>query len=347
MANKKLVLSLPGGGARGAIQLSLLHALDLKIKALADQHNYYYKGLAEYVSYVGGISIGALNAAAMAVTQEGGMRLSLLEHLEMFHDRAGSILAKSSFLPVDQPYFASAALEKTVQQMFDDLTFDHERLSQKLLITSYNLEQGVKTIFTNIGDEAGRRAAEGYAWDVDRIKIGDAIMCSTALPGLLPAKAIEYARDSEGTRIYHEIDGGFINSSPALDLLSSINLLEKEPLSNLLMLSIGTGALNCDLSRLHDRGIYSYMLSSRKLLAKHIKDAQKDYEVCANKFLEAAGGKGFIIDPDISMDDYFAAIKDTKEQAQKYWSLAQDFICSNDQYLNDIAAEVFYSCIFE
>lgn len=343
-SKKKLAIVLPGGGVRGVLQARLLKALDEKLNGIAQEKGYQYNGLGYHVDYIAGTSIGATNAINTIIKGVDNLKFTTDDNFKMFTDNAGTMLKKNSFFPVTAPYFSSDRMEEVVKERFGEKTFSNENLSGKILINSFNLESCCNTIFTNIGTEEDRRKLPGYVWDIDNIKLRDAAVASASIPGALPAKEIEYAKDESGVTQYHEVDGCMINNSPVLSLVTDIHTLDKVDFRDMFVVSIGTGSTQSCLSHMSNKGVGSYMLDIIPVLSSHIDAIQKDSEKKAEAILNANGGKFYNLNPILSDEGYTGAVNDTKESSNKCIAIAEEYIAENDGYLNELAHEILQCC---
>lgn len=336
--SKKLAIVLPGGGSRGIIQAKLIDELDKRVGNYLQNHydKYEYGGISKYISYIAGTSIGSMNAM-------NTLFYSPQENINMYLDNAGNVLPKSSFFPITDPYFSNSGVQKITNDRCDKKTFGD--VSTKILINSFNLDTCKETIFTNIGTEEDRQKLHDYVWNIKDITFQNAILSSIALPALLPSHTFEYQRDSSGVKKYTEIDGGMVNNSPVMKLISNINALDKIPLSDLCVVSIDAGNLKGNLSHMSNSGLFKYIKNSDLVLAYHMCAAQSSEELHAEALLQSNGGSFFNIKPDILEKDYLDAINDSHEQLSKYLSIAEDFILTNNVILDNAAKTIAEECI--
>ena len=338
MSNKKLALVFPGGGVRGIMQHVLLSAIDVKLASLIEN----YKGLGYYIDYVGGTSIGSINAISSIIKNDtDDLKFTQEDNIQMFLDKAGSVLVKKSFINgINTPFYSSDTIQKITFEKCGEIKFNDEKLQAKVLITSFCLEESQPTIWTNIGSEEDRRKTPYHVWDIDNIKLKDAIRASASVPVYLQGHEISYQRDSSGARNLHEIDGGFSCNSPILELISDINFLDKTPISDLFVLSINNGTFSHNLSHLKNAGTYQYMRNARDVLMVHTKSSQATHENIATKIIEGFGGKLRIIDIPMDIDAYKGALKDSYSNINTYKNIAEDFVKQNDEYIQGIAQEI-------
>lgn len=337
MNKKKLVVVLPGGGTRGIIQAKIMQKLDEVVQAKLPV-DYEYKGLNHYVSYVAGTSIGALNAMSVAT------KYSCNDIIDLFLNSAGNVLNKNGWLPLNVPYFSNESMKNILNTQFENQTF--KDIQTKVLINSYNLQNTQQTIFSNIGTEEIRQQYKEFVQNIDSIKVKDAVLASASLPGLLPAHQLEYQKFGEnGIEKYYEIDGGMINNSPILELLATIQAFDHIKLSDLFVISIGTGTCKGDLGYLNNSGVLSYLKDIRSLMTHHIISSQHATESQAKRILESSGGNFHNLNPHLSVNDYCNGINDSKAQIEKYVDITNDFLEQNDELINKLADQIIQNCL--
>ena len=172
----------------------------------------------------------------------------------------------------------------------------------------------------------------------------DAAIASASIPGALPAKEIDYAKDESGVKQYHEADGGMINNSPVLSLVIDIHVLDKVSFKDMFVVSIGTGSTPSCLSHMSNKGIGSYMLDIIPVLSSHIDALQNDSEKNIEAILNGNGGKFYNLNPILRDGNHTGGVNDTKESSDNYISIAEEYIAENDGYLNELAHEIFQYC---
>lgn len=334
----KLGIVLPSGGTRGIITTKLLTEINNRVEKLAIAKGKAFSGIASEADYLAGTSIGSLITGAMA---SGHTPESITK---IFHDNAGQILKKSSFVPLTKPCYSSVNLERILNEKIGEKTIG--TVDKKILITSYNLEKSEQTTFTNLGNEDIRHKMNGYAWSVDNIKLKDAVQASSAVPGVFQSKEIEYARDSSGVKKYHEVDGAMQNISPVMDLVLAMNKLEKVNFKDMFILSVGTGTLNKDaIAHVKDQGVVGHILSVQDITVGHLCAVQDTSENQVQLLVEGNGGKFFRLEPQVSVNEFCSALDDSKKQIDRYEEIADDYISMNNDYLNEIAEQIVDYCL--
>jgi len=170
---RKIAFVLGGGGRLGAAEVGMLRAL-------------FERGVVP--DLIVGTSIGAMNGVAVAAAPE--LRtIERLEEMWTMLDKnevfSGSMLAGAANLVKTRTSLQSnQALRRLIEQMLPASTFE------ELVITFQCVAASIE------------RAAEHWFYEGPLV---DAILASSAVPGILPAVKI----DGE-----HFIDGGIVNSIP-------------------------------------------------------------------------------------------------------------------------------------
>ena len=336
---KKLAIALPGGGAKGINQAVVWSDLDKKLSTLIPD----YKGLGYYVDYIGGTSIGSLHAIRYCIKDnDGKLKFSPESNIQMYLDHAGKILLPMQGLGsgIINPYYSNDIMEKMLDDICGSAKFCDNKLTAKVLISSYCLEKNAPTLWSNIGIEKDRQKLQYHVWNIKKIKIKDAILASSAIPIFFEAHEVKYQRDATGRCNFNEIDGAFVTNSPIMELISDIVCLDKVNLSNLFLLSIGTGKSpsNYKLSSLSDAGGYEYLMNIKPLLSTHLQAVQDISENNAAKIVDAHGGKCRFIDMPLTVDQN--SIIDTLESLNAYKKMTEGFLKANDDYIDGIAKEL-------
>lgn len=329
---KKLAIVFPGGGTRGIISLKLLNELNNRVQKLAIEQNKDFTPIESLVDYLGGTSIGSIIVSAIA----NGYTADDITNI--FTNNADKILKKSSWLSLNQPYYTNQNLIRILDEIIGKKTMGE--IDKKILITSYNLEHSEKTIFSNLGCEDIRSKTHGYAWGSSDIKLIDVILASTAIPFILQSREIQYARDNNGIKTYHEIDGAMQNNSSVLDLVLAIHQLEKIDLKDIIIISVGSGSLNKNaIQDIQDQGLVG-LINTKLVTVAHLCAVQRSIENCTKLLVEGCGGKFFRLEPKLSVDEYCKGINDSITVFDQYIGNTNDYIGQNDEYLDQIALEI-------
>lgn len=250
----------------------------------------------DYVDYVAGVSAGGLVASGLTVCDKTGNYIYTAQDL-IQNFQTDNLLKKTHWYnwktKFDQS-FLKESLEETFKK--DDgsqATFDDIKKA-KLLITSYNIDDNKQTIFSNYRDNAKCVEDENlFQRYVDVAKsqttLVDAAMSSSAIQFALPAYKISYTlTNGETITDTYEIDGGNIRQSPLLEAISAIIIEPKIKLKDLVVVSIGSGAADFDLSDLKDGSVFSYL--------KNFLGFGNDGFTISNTLCEASSAKNMVGD---------------------------------------------------
>lgn len=355
---KKIALAFPGGGVRGALQAVFIADLDGRVekklssalqnpkckKFFKDPNGNeygsvkeFYKGLADHIDYVGGVSVGSINAANFTLKNGDELVFQSKDLLGLCLGNVQEMLVNKSWNPLFS-YFDRENFLKVANKVFGNAKMNSDSLTAKYLALSFNLAKQTKTVWTNIGSEAERSALPGYVGNIEEILLKDVVISSSSIPGLVDANGVEYTRD--GThKSWHEVDGALVCNSPIGELFSAIVSLDKVQPKNLLMISIGTGAApKTDFSHLSKANVAVYMYNGKKVVAELVHTAQEQTENLVKAMITSAGGEFFSINPELTKAQ---AEGGTNPQfAKVYVEVADKYIEDNQAYLNSAAVAI-------
>ncbi len=337
--HKKIALVLPSGGLRGVMQATILSEIDEKLKDQVKD----YKGLSHYMDYIAGTSIGSINAINFAIKNDDGtLKFNPQDGVNIFIDNGGKMLKPDGYfnIGITSPCYSNARIKEVLEGICGDTKFSDDRLSAKVLITSYSLEKAEPTIWSNIGTEEGRRQSLYHVWNIGEYKLSDAILASSAIPSYLPSHQVTYQRDDTTPKIYNEIDGAFFKSSPIKTLISDICSLDKVKASDLFVLSVGTGKVSPNLSHLIKGGQLPYIQHIGKIIWAIYDVAQRTDEQECISFIERSGGKCKVIDIELTEQQFANTVVDKLENIHEFKSVAEEYLAQNDSYINGIVNEL-------
>ena len=233
----KRILSLEGGGVRGALSLAFLERIEALLRARANRPDLR---LCEYFSLVGGTSTGAIIAAGLALGHSVGELIDLYLNIsrESFVRRtwAGFQFPGGTLIPK----FQDEALREAILRQFGPETLGSDRLACGLGIVAKRLDSASVWLFHNHPN------GPYYTHNRD-LKIANLLRASTAAPGYFGPEMLEVAPGLEGLFV----DGALgPHNNPSL-LLLMLATLEgygfRWPMgglaedARLTLVSIGTG----------------------------------------------------------------------------------------------------------
>lgn len=205
------VLSLDGGGGKGAYTLGVLKEIELKLGVPLNQHfDLFY-----------GTSTGSIIAAALAC---GG---TVKEITDFYLLKLPTIMAKF------RSTRRSAALRAALQDYFKEQKFSE--LTVGLGVVGTNRDDKRAIIFKSLPTLAhGMKSSFEPGFGVT---IAEAVEASCSAYPFFQPKLISPTNNTAVT----VVDGGFVANNPALYALIDIREALKVPDSNVRILSIGTG----------------------------------------------------------------------------------------------------------
>jgi patatin-like phospholipase/acyl hydrolase len=349
MTKKTVVLSLDGGGLKGVIQLKILQELDKIIKetGVIGFDKKMSNNLMDYIDIVGGVSIGSIVATGLLLKDaEGRYKYSLEDAVEKIKTLPEKIFVKN-WIPFFQSVLKGDAVANGIAEIFGkDSTFDDLVGDKKLLITSTNLDTCKPTIWTNMidkenmGDLANGVRYVDVDWKVDgeKVKLHDAITSSSSYLLALPAHKVKYKLINEGSAKERlEVDAGYINKTPHLDLLSTLTTCGKG-ISDILMIGVGTGTADFDATNISSGSAVSYIwdLLFASNFDTGVEEARQDNSSRAiDNIIRANGGKSYLLDVPVPAELYKQSF--SPGAVKEYISIAEDWCSANHDQLKDLA----------
>lgn len=235
----KRILTLDGGGIRGAITLGFLEKLE---QTLADRHersgiiakNEFR--LHHYFDLIGGTSTGSIIAALLAI---GGYSVAEIKTMyrnlgaRIFSDRNGfNLLGKRIYL--DHKY-DSTPLKEELKKIFQDARLGDESNKTGFCVVTKRLDTCSTWPVTN--------NPKAKYFEKNRFFIRDIVRASTAAPSFFEPEIIDVGNGEEAIFV----DGGMsMMNNPSLQLfliatLKGFKLNWEVGEEKLLIVSIGTG----------------------------------------------------------------------------------------------------------
>ena len=236
----KKILSLDGGGIRGALTLGYLKRLeDILKEKFKDKPDFR---LCDYFDLVGGTSTGAIIAASLAIGK------TVDEITRLYMDLGGKIFGvkRNWWNPLETMKWLKAnysykVMEDGLKYAYGDLTLGSEEIRTGLCIVTKRAD--TNSIWPLINHPKGRFFDSKDGKNKD-IFLWQAVRASSAAPTYFAPQMIEVMKDQEAAFI----DGGLsMANNPSLTLLM-IATIKGFPFhwpmgeENLLLVSIGTGS---------------------------------------------------------------------------------------------------------
>lgn len=235
----KKILSLDGGGIRGALTLGYLKKLEDILKAkFSDQPDFR---LSDYFDLIGGTSTGSIIAASLAIGK------TVDEITKLYMDLGGKIFGEKRnwWNPMETMKWLKAnynykAMEDGLKQAFGDITLGGVELKTGLCIVAKRAD--TNSIWPLINHPGGKFYDSEYGKNKD-IPLWQAVRASSAAPTYFAPQMIEVVAGQKAAFV----DGGLsMANNPALTLLMIATLKGfpfrwKMSEENLLLVSVGTG----------------------------------------------------------------------------------------------------------
>lgn len=233
----KNILSLDGGGIRGALTLGYLKKIET---ILQEKHGKDYL-LCDHFDLIGGTSTGSIIAASLAIGK------SVDEIVKLYMDLGGKIFGQKRdwWKPWETAKFLKAAydyraLEACLKDAFGDITLESDKIKTGLCIVAKRAD--TNSIWPLINHPKGKyfSAAKGNNKD---IPLWMAVRSSSAAPTYFAPQMIEVGNGQRAAFV----DGGVsMANNPSLTLLM-VATLKGFPFhwqlgeNNLSIVSVGTG----------------------------------------------------------------------------------------------------------
>ncbi|KAA9041259.1 patatin [Ginsengibacter hankyongi] len=236
---QKKILSLDGGGIRGALTLGYLKKLEDILKAkFPDQPDFR---LCDYFDLIGGTSTGSIIAASLAIGK------TVDEITKLYMDLGGKIFGEKRnwWNPMETMKWLKAnysykAMEDGLKFAYGDLTMGSKELKTGLCIVAKRAD--TNSIWPLINHPKGKFFDSDLGKNKD-IPLWMAVRASSAAPTYFAPQMIEVMKDQQAAFI----DGGLsMANNPSLTLLM-IATLKGFPFrwemaeDKLLFVSVGTG----------------------------------------------------------------------------------------------------------
>jgi hypothetical protein len=259
---QKRILSLDGGGVRGAATIAFLEQLEAQIAEIEGRP----VRLGDWFDLIGGTSTGSIIAAALAL----GYRAA--EVHDFYRKLAPSIFKRSYFRLLGwHAKFDSRNLMRELESIIGARTLDSADLITGLCIVLKRMDTGSAWIVMNNPRSAYWTTPADKSFIGNRhLPIANLVRASTAAPSYFDPELIEIA-PGQPRGLF--IDGGLTpHNNPALMLLlaaclPAYGLNWKLGPDNLLIVSIGTGSFRETLDPSRAMGLSALSLAIHSLAA--------------------------------------------------------------------------------
>jgi hypothetical protein len=258
----KRILSLDGGGVRGATTIAFLEKLEAEISAIEGRPT----RLCDWFDLIGGTSTGAIIASALAL----GYKAS---ELNDFYRELAPRIFKRSFLRLSgwQAKFDSKRLMQELATVIGKRTLDSEDLLTGLCVVLKRMDTGSAWIVANNPRSAFWETPADNSFVGNRhLPLANLVRASTAAPSFFDPEVIDIVAGQPAGLF---IDGGLTpHNNPALvllmlALLPAYGLNWKIGVENLTVVSVGTGSFRPTLGTAEAVGLSAIGLAVRSLAA--------------------------------------------------------------------------------
>ncbi len=235
----KRILSLDGGGIRGALTLGYLQKIE---DILKQQHNNPQLRLCDYFDLIGGTSTGSIIAASLAIGME------VKEIKDKYFELGGKIFGKKykwyNIFQVDdflKARYDANPLDEELQKVFGEITMGSDQLKTGLCIVTKRAD--TNSTWPIINHPSGKFFDSEHGKNKN-ILLWKAVRASAAAPTYFLPQVIDVGG---GVPTAAFVDGGVsMANNPALQLLMVANLKGfpfhwKLGSDNILLVSVGTG----------------------------------------------------------------------------------------------------------
>jgi patatin-like phospholipase/acyl hydrolase len=242
----KRILSLDGGGIRGALTLGYLEEIE---HILREKNGDPKLKMCEYFDLIGGTSTGSIIAAGLAI----GMDVA--EVKKMYLDLGERVFTRNNPLKWLKAFYNADYLKKELEKTFGDITLGGSEIKTGLTVFAKRADTGSTWIFHN--------HPEGkYNADNKDILLRRVVRASTAAPTYFQPEEIDVGRGQIGGFI----DGGVsMVNNPAL-MMFLMTSMKGFPFNwengedKILLVSIGTGTwkLRTDVDSVSGARLYNW-----------------------------------------------------------------------------------------
>jgi predicted acylesterase/phospholipase RssA len=239
----KRILSLDGGGVRGATTIAFLERIEAQIEEIEGRP----VRLCDWFDLIGGTSTGAIIAAALAL----GYRVA---EIRTFYEQLAPKIFKKSFLRLSgwQAKFDSRRLMQELTSIIGARTLDSPDIRTGLCIVLKRMDTGSAWIVINNPRSAyWETPTDGLFTGNRHLPLAHIVRASTAAPSFFDPELIEIVSGHPPGLF---IDGGLTpHNNPSLlmlmtALIPAYGLNWRIGAENLLIVSVGTGSFRPTLS---------------------------------------------------------------------------------------------------
>lgn len=281
------ILSLSGGGIRGIFQASFLE----KIGNELDQPMH------KNFDLICGTSTGAIVGLAIA----NGIDLKLIKNI--YKEKGELIFKKDLFAGIQQgPIYNQAVLKNELIKVFSNKQLKDSKT--KVLITSSSITNFDHKVFTNF---------KTHSTQDENLSIVDVILSSAAAPTyFMPHQPTGQER--------HYVDGGLWANTPSSLAILYANKYLKIPISEIKLVSIGTGDFPNGATIEHFKKLRRYSLKAIETIFELMFSSQSSFADLYSK--EVLGENNYLrvstnLEEPIALDDVKKAVLKLPSKAEQ------------------------------
>lgn len=281
------ILSLSGGGIRGIFQAHFLE----KMSSILPQP------LHQSFDLICGTSTGSIVGLAIA----NGVDLSLIRNL--YKEKGESIFKKSSFAPINKgPIYDTEVLKRELVTIFGNKQLKDSKT--KVLITSSSISNYDHKVFANFSTHTGQDS---------NLSLVDVILSSSAAPTyFIPHQPTGQER--------HYVDGGLWANTPSSLAILYTNKYLKIPLSDIRLVSIGTGDFPNGATIEHFKKLRRFSLKAIETVFELMFSSQSSFADLYSR--EVLGDTNYLrvstnLEEPIALDDVKKAIANLPSKAEQ------------------------------
>jgi patatin-like phospholipase/acyl hydrolase len=206
------IICIDGGGIRGVFALAILQAMEEECG----------QPIGDYFDLIAGTSTGAIIAASIALKKD------MSEVLNNYQTYGVKIFVRQSKIGLFKSIYSDKYLRLFFKKAFGEMTL--KEITKPLLIPAVDITHGKPFVHCSNFSEHG----------ASNTKLWDAVLSSCSAPIYFPPNNVNNR--------YLSIDGGLWANNPSLVGLTEALHIFKEELTNIKILSLGTGNQNINFS---------------------------------------------------------------------------------------------------
>ncbi len=217
----KLILSIDGGGIRGAAATQFLYQVEQKLQS---EHNL---SIRDCVDFYAGTSTGSIIALALATTN---LTMKKINNLYSYENAQKIFADNKGWFEIDginAPKYEADGKTNLLKTNLGDAKIGDIPKDKHVLAVTYAIEKRKPEVI---------KSTEPQHRDFNSYKVADA---SSAAPTYFPTKEMDIGNDDEE---YWLVDGGVTANNPTMCAIAEARKIWSDiPMEELRVLSIGTG----------------------------------------------------------------------------------------------------------